>query len=235
MIQFDNSNIASLAVHYVGNKTLDEGIELSECLVLIDDEDFLNITKRYFLSSFSGNEMYNFHNDVGLEQNEIFTISNRIFDNPDTFFNQTKLIAQHLYNSSTHPKIKSGELYVAYLENIFVNGVLMNALGIFKAENKEDYIKTDLKNKNRILYYDEGTSIKNLDKGCLVFNTHKEKGYDVCIIDNLNKSNEAIYWKDDFLGVQPLRNEFHQTNQFLGITKQFVTKQIVNDIKAYLI
>jgi len=39
----------------------------------------------------------------------------------------------------------------------------------------------------------------------------------------------ALYWKDDFLSVQLINNEYHQTNQFLGITKQFVTKQLDQD------
>lgn len=41
-----------------------------------------------------------------------------------------------------------------------------------------------------------------------------------------NKSAEAQYWKDEFLKVKPVANEFHQTNQFLGITKNFLTKQL---------
>ena len=46
------------------------------------------------------------------------------------------------------------------------------------------------------------------------------------IVDNTNKATEAQYWKDDFLTVLIVNNDFTQTNQFLGITKQFVTKQI---------
>lgn len=65
----------------------------------------------------------------------------------------------------------------------------------------------------------QGININKLDKGCLIFNTEKESGYVISIVDNTNKGNEAQYWKDEFLGVRPIANEFHQTNQFLGIAK----------------
>jgi len=56
--------------------------------------------------------------------------------------------------------------------------------------------------------------------------------YRICIVDNANKSNEAQYWKDVFLQLKPIKNDFHQTNQFLGITKQFVTKQLSEDFEV---
>ena len=64
---------------------------------------------------------------------------------------------------------------------------------------------------------------------CLIFNTRKENGFLISVVDNTNKSSEAQYWKDDFLSVQFINNEYHKTNQFLGITKQFVTKQLDQD------
>ena len=176
--------------------------------------------------------MYQLYNNVGVEQNEIFALANRVFDNPKDLFYQSKIIAQHLYNCSTHPKIKRGELYVSYFKDIILDNEVTDAIGIFKSETKENYIKVDLKKHSQLVNFDEGTNINKLDKGCLIFNLEKDKGYKVCIIDNLNKSNEAAYWKDDFLNIQPLKNEYHQTKEFLGITKQFVTKQLDEDFEV---
>jgi hypothetical protein len=75
-------------------------------------------------------------------------------------------------------------------------------------------------------------NIHKLDKGCLIFNTEKENGYLLSIIDNTNKGNEAQYWKDGFLSVLITNNNFNQTKQFLGITKQFVTKQLDEDFEV---
>jgi hypothetical protein len=52
------------------------------------------------------------------------------------------------------------------------------------------------------------------------------------IVDKAHKSAAAQYWKEDFLKVKPISNEFHQTNQFLGIAKDFVTKQLSKNFEV---
>ena len=224
MIKFLNIQISQVAVHQVGNKSLDEQGNFSDALVDISNERLVRILLKYFLSSFSGNEMYDFSNAVGIEQNEIYILIKRIFENPDDLFNQSKIIAQHLYNCSTHPKIKNGDLFIAYFNNIIIDNINTDAIGIFKSESKENYLKVDLEKKSQFVNYDEGTNINKLDKGCLIFKI--DESFKVCIIDNLNKASEASYWKDDFLSIKPIKNEYHQTNEFLSIAKQFVTKQL---------
>jgi hypothetical protein len=82
------------------------------------------------------------------------------------------------------------------------------------------------------IVYKEGIDINKFDKGCLVFNTNKKEGFLVTIIDNQNRGEEALYWKDNFLGLTQKANEFHQTNEFLGIAKNFVTKQLSEDFEV---
>lgn len=176
--------------------------------------------------------MYQFFNDVGLDQNEIFVLCKRIFNNKDELFSQSKTFALHLYNSGNHPKIKGGELYVCYFEDVILDNQVTDAIGIFKSENKEEYLHVDVLKKKGQVHYEEGVNISKLDKGCLVFNINEKDGYRVCITDNLNKSNEAAYWKDTFLSVSPFKNEYHQTNDFLGIAKKFVVKQLSKDFEV---
>ena len=70
-----------------------------------------------------------------------------------------------------------------------------------------------------------------MDKGCIIFNTDQKHGFKNLIVDSASKSTEAQYWKDDFLNVKPINNEFHQTNQFLGIAKNFVIKQLADEFE----
>lgn len=230
MIKFLNIKISQVAVHQVGNKSFDEQVNFSDKLVDISDERLVRIFLKYFLSSFSENEMYNFFNEVGIEQNEIYILIKRIFENPNDLFNQSKIIAQHLYNCSTHPKIKSGDLFIVYFNNIIIDNINTDAIGIFKAESKENYLKVDLEKNTHFVNYDDGININKLDKGCLVFKI--DESFKVCIIDSLNKASEASYWKDNFLSIKPIKNEYHQTNEFLSIAKQFVTKQLDEEFKV---
>jgi hypothetical protein len=215
----------------VGNKSIDEGLILSNSLIELEDETLTNLFLKYFLTSISDTELFEFHNDIGVEQNEIFTVAKKIFESPNSFLAISKRMAQHLYSCSTHPKIKSGELYVAYFKDIIIDDEVTEAVGIFKSESKDSFLKVDFDGKTSLVDYDEGTNTNKLDKGCLIFNSSNEK-YRVCIVDNANKSTEAQYWKDTFLQLKPIANEFHQTNQFLSIAKNFVTKQLEEDFEV---
>lgn len=231
MINFNNSKLRNLAVHQVGNKSLEEGLILTDELINLDDVKLTNVFLNYFLTSFSDTELFEFHNDIGIEQNEMFTVAKRIFNNPNQLLLESKSIAQHLYTCSTHPKIKSGEMYVAYFNNIVFNDEVTDAIGIFKSESKDSFIKVNFEGKTSLVNYDEGTNTNKLDKGCLIINSLNEN-YNICIVDNANKSTEAQYWKDTFLQLKPIANEYHQTNQFLGIAKNFVTKQLDEEFEV---
>jgi len=118
---------------------------------------------------------------------------------------------------------------MVYIKDCQLNDEIVDCIVLFKSENKETILKINNTNKGFDLTDISGLNINKLDKGCLIFNTERERGFVVSIIDNTNKGSEAQYWKDDFLSVQPKKDEFHQTNQFLGIAKQFVTKQLSDD------
>jgi len=80
--------------------------------------------------------------------------------------------------------------------------------------------------------YEDGISINKLDKGCLILNTHKDKGYVVAVVDNLGRGAEAQYWKDEFLKVRPSNDNYHTTQNYLDVCKQFVTSQLEQEYEV---
>jgi hypothetical protein len=131
-----------------------------------------------------------------------------------------------------HPKIKGGEFYTVYFKNCVLDGDIVDAVGLFKSENKETYLEVEQMKVGFDVESRKGINISKLDKGCLIFNTNKEDGFVLSIVDNVNKGNDAQYWKDNFLNVSTFNNEFNQTNQFMGITKQFLTKHISSEFEV---
>jgi hypothetical protein len=232
MINFTNVQLQRIIVHKVGNISLEEEITLSDTELELEDESLVQLLLKYFLTSFSGNEMYKFHHETHIDLNEIYVYARKMFSPKGNFIEQSENIAKHLYACSAHPKVKSGELYVVCFKNIILDDETADAIGIFKSESKETYLKIDRVKNAFYIDQEQGVNTNKLDKGCLIVNSKKEEGYQVCIIDNLNKSTEAQYWKDDFLSVKPIANEFHQTNQFMSLTKNFVTKQLTEDFEV---
>ena len=227
MIQSNNAEIHSIGLHKVGNKYLDEPLVLSTELLNLDDY-IKNILSNYFLSKFNFFELFSLSHQIDVKYNEIFSISQEIFSKRDISVTETVNLAKHLYEQSTHPKIKGGEFYIVYFKDFVVDNKIMDAIGLFKSENKDTFLKIHSKGENFEIESESGININKLDKGCLIFNTEKDNGYLVAIVDNTNKGSEAKYWTDDFLHVRPRKDSFNQTQNMLSLCKSFVS-QLPND------
>ncbi|MCB0514034.1 MAG: nucleoid-associated protein [Bacteroidetes bacterium] len=225
-----DEKLQHLAIHKVGNKGNNDLLFLTKKSVTLNHDMQLLLTD-YFLNAFSSEEYYQFQHDSDLALNEVFNYATQIFDNPKVFQEVSIHIAQHLYNQSLHPKIKSGEFYVVYFKDCFTDGQIVDAIGLYKSENKDTFLEIEQTDEGFDIDSKQGVNINKIDKGCLIYNLIKEDGYKVAIVDNINKSLEAQYWKDDFLNVLVVNNHYHQTNQFLTLTKQFVTKQLEEDFE----
>lgn len=230
-LDFTQSGLQNLITHHVGNKLRDENIKLTDEPSTYSEEtkDFL---LRYFLLPIKAEEFYEFTHSVKLEMNDVYTIVKNVFKDPSEFITNSKNLAKLLYENSMHPKIKGGELNIAYFTNVVLDDEIVDAIGIYKSETDVPFLKMKIGKAKYNINHEFGFEIKGVDKGCIIFNTNQGTGFKVLVIDNSNKSLEAQYWKDDFLKLKPIANEFHQTNQFLGIAKSFVTKRLDEDFEV---
>ncbi|MCF6239914.1 MAG: nucleoid-associated protein [Bacteroidales bacterium] len=225
MFYFEESELEHLIVHKTGNKSQNEELLLSEEEVNID-ESLKDVLVSYFFNSFKEGVFYQFAEE-SLPENKIFQSAKIIFENENELVDESKKIAYHLYEQSYHPKIKSGELYVGLFRNCIIEDEVVDALGIFKSETKQAFLKVYSQDNNIQLNHDTGININKIDKACLIFNTEEESGYKVAIIDVSGKSKEAHYWKDDFLAIEKRKDDYYQTANYIGICKGFV-KDVYN-------
>ncbi|WAH36254.1 nucleoid-associated protein [Alicyclobacillus dauci] len=233
MLNFAAVNMERLVIHRVGNKANEEELLCSNAIVKIDDEQVQQLLFKYLLQPFRKNENINrFSHSTDIRFNEIYMYITQVFQDPNTFLEQSKNIARHLYENSTHPRIKGGEFYMAYLHNVEDGDIITDAIGLFRTENKETYLKVVERSDAFNVVSDSGINIKALDKGCLVLNTNAEQGYKVYVVDSHSKAaNEARYWKDDFLRIEPARPEDAITRDYIEMVGQFVTDEIVDENK----
>lgn len=225
------ASLAELSVHRIGNKIQNEFYSLSEQPLEIQDEMLSRLLMQYFLMPFEkANEVYRFiHSSNELNLNELFHFSSGIFSNNDKFHEIGGKITKHLFDISNHPKIKSGELYIARFKGLQLEGELVDAIGIFKSETKEMYLKVNPGKGGLDLTYEEnGINIHKLDKGCLIFNTDRDEGYKVMVVDQTNRT-DATYWKDEFLKLKIRNDNFNKTTNTLNVCKDFITNKIDED------
>jgi hypothetical protein len=227
MIQIDDTIIRELIYHRV-NLENENGV-LNDSLFDFSNDEEEGILKKSFLKPFLSNTTtYEFMHDIDPELNPLFTFSRSIKEGTD-FIAESKKICQHLKSVSKHPNIKDGDLFIMKFENINFENKLYDGLGIFKVENKENFIETKAYFKGDSgLSFKKGIGSKRLDKACLILFT--DEPYTVFIIDNT--SNETDYWQNEFIKVKLKQDYVNNTKQFLSLAKTFVTSQFPSEFES---
>lgn len=228
MVNFNNARIEKLVIHKIGNKTIEEGVSLSKSEIILRDESISDILLSYFSLPFKSEDLYQFK-DKNNHDDSVKESAQLIFENPDEFYIHSANIAKQLYDVSNNPNIKPGELYIVFFNGCTINDEETNAIGIFKSENKDSYIKVFQQNDRFEVEHEEGINIKKLDKGCLIFNSDAESGYILKITDNTNKNNEAAYWITDFINAKMIENNYFNTQNFIQLCKNFSQEVLTED------
>jgi hypothetical protein len=230
-MDLENTRLQKLILHYVGSKNNLDPVYLSDKSLELGDEEE-EILKDGFLARFKNNQEYHaFSHPSSLQFNEVYQYCTEVFEDASQFEQASASIAKHLYEQSTHPKVKGGELYIAFFENLAVEGRMHKAIALFKTENKSIFLDVKRQKNQLDLKMKEGVEINKIDKGCLVIDRKKEEGYDVLLFDNQNRGEEAQYWKEKFLSLVPQQNEFHHTAHLMSLTKQFITGELETEMK----
>jgi len=222
MIDFSRAQLTHFVVHFVGNKGLGEELTCSEKLIEFKDDFVKETVLRYFLTPFKTDIYYQFKGKVDVSLASVANASEDLFNSQKEFVKLSKQVATHLYNQSMHPKISGGEFFVCYFKDAMVDGELCDAVGYFKTENKETFLKVYQHVDEFDVDCDNGININKLDKGCLVFNTEKKKGYKLSILDTNNRVAEcALYWEEDFLNAVIKPNGYYHTKNFMDASRGF--------------
>ena len=226
MIEIEDATISKVIYHRIA---LEEKEILSNTLYEYKDEEEGAIFKKIFLKPFTSIvASFEFSHDIDIELNPLYKTAQTIFDEDD-FINQSKNIAKHLRSVSKHPNIKNGDLFVIQFNGIKINNQSYDGLGIYKIENKENFIETSLYQKGETgLQFKKGIGSKRLDKACLILFT--EQPYTVLIIDNA--PIETDYWQNEFIKCVLKKDNTNHTTQFLTLAKSFVTKQLPDEFEV---
>ncbi len=226
MLSLTDIQLKGLATHYVGNSAAGDALQLSGQEISVESEELRQMLLQYFLSPFREAASYNLWHPVDLKLNEVSQFVAAIFEEPGSLLRQSANLARHLYDITTLPQIKSGELHVAFFGGCPVNGRMADAVGIYKTETKSRFLKLEEAGGAYHFQPDEGINPDKMDKGCIIFNIAAEEGYVVHVIDRTAKGGEAQFWKDTFLKVRAAADDYHATEDYIRMSKEFIVQQI---------
>ena len=229
MIHHDATQLQHICINYVGNPTHQEALVTFEKEVFLEDE-LKEKLKDFFLTPFKSEIYFQFFHQNNIENNEVYTYISEIFEQPELIEKQAVKLAKLLYENSTNPRTKGGEFYVCYFKDCILKGERYDAIGLFKSENKDTFLKVNSSEDHFEVETQIGMNLNKLDKGCVIFNTDKEEGYILSIVDGTSRA-ETSYWMDDFLQIRQRQDEYFDTQETLTMYKSFVTKQLPQEFE----
>lgn len=228
-LNFRRAKLTSLSLAKVGNPLRSEPLRTSNELCRFSDEDS-RVLIPSFLKPFKSLEVKSFEHHSSLELNEVYRYAAAIFENPELLLEQGRKISRHLYNTSKHPNIKSGDLCVAFVKDLLVDGEPLMAISIIKSESRVPFLEIADTDGNLQLITHQGISPDKIDKGCLIVNTQKEEGYIVYTFDKT--SSGTHFWMRDFLGVKFRKNDDYMTKRYADMAVSFAKEGLPEDMGA---
>lgn len=199
MIDISSAKIANAIVHRIGNKGRDEGYTLSS-KPMPKNQAVHDLLLRHYLSAITKtNEYFEFFHESELSLNVLNNFSEKVFSDPASFVANSKNIAKHLYSTSIHPNISGGEFILVLFSGIISGDSKFSALGLFRIEQKEDYLDVDDQGDSIQLKERSGISLEKIQKGAVIL----EKNKQIFVSDSL--SQKTKYWIENFLKVSPCR------------------------------
>ncbi len=222
--------IRQMAVHKTGNQNTEELPVLSDSTISLPP-DLEELLLLYFLKPFKSDLLYHFDLEENPD-NKVYRLVSDIFENPDKLLEHSKELVKYLFEQSTHPQIRNGEFFAVYFTDCDFKGENREAIGLFKSENKDTFLKIETVGEDLAIKSENGISINKLDKGCLIFNIDKDNGYQIEIIDNTNRNTEAQYWTESFLHICQKRDEYFHTQQVMSMCKDYITKELPQEFEV---
>ncbi len=233
MYDFKQTEIEEVIIHGIGNRAREEDVFLSQSALSLD-EGQKAVLLSYYLNPFKTDEYFQFigeeaaDEDTRFNGNKMYGYIQDLYKEPENLVEHSQKIAQFLFELSTIPKIISGELHVVRFSNCILGEEVVNAIGLFKSETKEPFIKLMQTNSQIEVNRQEGISLKKLDRACLIFNTDKGTGYKILNVDKA-KGDALPHWQHEFLTIQQRQEDFYNTNNFISMIKNFSDEVLVEE------
>ena len=235
MIQCSNSNIQILKINYVGNRISGEKVKISKENLQCDDLT-RGLVGRYLLSGIEYHQLYKFTHSEGVEYNKVYSLVSEVFSDNTAFDNVANELSYLLYDRTNDKSIPGGYLFVVYMKGCMVDDVQTEALGIFKAETRDIFLKLTSKGTDISLSSEQGFAMNKVDKGCVIFNMDRNDGYRLAIINKSHSKSIVKYWNDEFLHCAPIASDYLNTQAVLKAIGQFIKEQEADQLeKAFLL
>ena len=225
-LRLNTATATKVVLAKIGNPLREEPLQTSKEVFQIAEDDQETLTG-LFLKPFKACIAHRFTHHASLAQHEVNNCAKAIFADEAQLLAKGIEIAQRLYAKSNHPNIKAGDLCIAQLKEIHIEGELVNGLCILKSDSVVPFLTITPRNGDLQLSTEHGINPDKIDKGCLILNYWAEKGYYVLTFDR--SGGDTRFWVREFLGVEAVPDAAFLTNAYAKMAVSFLEEQKATD------
>ncbi len=221
-VRINTATATKVVLAKIGNPQRDEPLQTSREVFNIAEDD-QEILTAIFLKPFKNLIAYRFAHHSSLDQHEMCNCVKAIFAGEKNLLSKGIEIAQRLYAKSSHPNIKSGDLCIAMLKEVHIEGELVNGLCILKSDSVSPFLSITTRDGDLQLSTEQGINPDKIDKGCLILDYSSKKGYYVLTFDR--SGEDTRFWVREFLGVEAVPDAAFLTNAYAKMAVSFLEEQ----------
>jgi len=221
-LRLNTASATRLILAKVGNPQREEPLQTSREVFDISEPDQAALTG-IFLKPFKNLLAHRFTHHSSLDKHEMNNCAKALFGDSDDLLKYGCEIAKHLYSKSNHPNIKAGDLCIAHIKEIHIEGELVQGLCILKSESVTPFLTITTKDGDLRISTEQGIHPEKIDKGCLIIDYWGSKGYYVLTFDR--SGSDARFWTRDFLGVEAVPDSAFLTNAYAKMAVSFIEEQ----------
>lgn len=227
MLDISAANLRKFAITWVGNKGRYEGVGIPKhTLTTLHDvahEMMLTAMLKPFEKT---EEFFYFFHEEDVSNHQVYQSCHAIFQDPDNLSEEAAKLAQLLYEHSELPKIQGGEFFVGYFDEVLLQDEPCQAIGLWKVQSKDPFFKVERTAESFALQVVDGIPSGKPELAALVFNLDEAEGYRLCAIDSVSKKDERSFWKDDFLRLRPLEDNYFNTRHYISLSSEFIAQRL---------
>jgi hypothetical protein len=225
-LRLNTATATRLVLAKIGNPQREEPLQTSREVFEIAEPDQTALTA-IFLKPFKNLMAHRFTHHSSLDKHEMNIWAKALFADGDDLLKHGCEIAKHLYSKSNHPNIKSGDLCIAHIKEIHIEGELVQGVCILKSESVTPFLTITTKDGDLRISTEQGIHPEKIDKGCLIIDYWPNKGYYVLTFDR--SGTDARFWTRDFLGVEAVPDAAFLTNAYTKMAVSFLGDQKSED------
>jgi len=232
MLDISYATIKKTYMAWVGNKGRYEGVKLPTMTlkadVVVDEMLLTSMLKPYHKKSqnFYLSETDERGNDVKMVVSKIFEQDNE----GDGIHRYATVLSNLLYEVMEISKANGGEFIVALFDEIVFEGEPVRALGLWKVNSQSNFIiPSIMAGSSSFMDVVHAIDINKTELSALILNIEEDEGYRVLVVDTLTKPGERSMWKDEFLRLKPLEDDYYFTSHRMAATHEYV----VDKMKKY--